>query len=377
MRVILYTGKGGVGKTTIASATGLLSAELGYKTIILSADPAHSLADSFDISLKGEVQQVAPNLWIRETIIHETMAKKWQKAREWLLGLLAREGFDGLRAEEIAYVPGMEELANLLYVAAYCEGVEGEEKYDVIIVDCAPTGETLRFVSFPDVLSWWLDRMFAIEERRSASRAGGEIVEALGSMFDDLCRIRNVLTDAEHCSIRLVLTPEKMVIKETQRSLTYFELYGFSPEMVIVNKLFPEDLGDRFNLWRESQKKYRQIIEESFSPLPIRTLPLFEQEVVGTEMLRRVAKTLFNGQDPTQFFFRGHVQEVKEEKGGLVLILSLPFLAKEDISITQLGDELIVRGGKVKRNIILPPALAEKKAKEAKYEEDRLRVRFE
>jgi|YelNatPaOPRAMG01_1025707.scaffolds.fasta_scaffold69345_2 arsenite-transporting ATPase len=377
MRVILYTGKGGVGKTTIASATGLLAAELGYKTIILSADPAHSLADSFDITLKGEVEQVAPNLWIRETIIHQTIAKKWQKAREWLLGLLAREGFDGLRAEEIAYVPGMEELANLLYVAAYYEGEEGEEKYDVIIVDCAPTGETLRLVSFPDALSWWLDRMFAVEERRTASRASGDILEALGSLFDDLCRIRNVLTDPEHCSIRLVLTPEKMVIKETQRSVTYFDLYGFFPEMVIVNKLFPEDLGGRFSVWRESQQKYCRMIEESFSPLPIRTLPLFEQEVVGMSMLKRVAEALFGDQDPTQFFFRGHVQEIKEEKEGPVLILSLPFLTKEEISITQVGDELILRGGKIKRNIILPPILAEKKAREARYEQDKLRIRFE
>lgn len=377
MRVILYTGKGGVGKTTVASATGLLSAEYGYKTIVLSTDPAHSLADCFDISLKGEVEQVAPNLWIRETIVQETAARKWQKVREMLLGLLAREGFDGLRAEEIAYVPGMEELANLLYVAAYYEGEYGEEKYDVIIVDCAPTGETLRLVSFPDALSWWLDRLFAVEKRRPGSSAGGEIMEAMANMFDDLCRIRTVLTDAEHCSIRLVLTPEKMVIKETQRSLTYFDLYGFSPEMVIVNKLFPGDLGNHFSLWRESQKKYCQMIEDSFSPLPIRTMPLFEQEVVGVAMLRRVAKTLFDQEDPTQFFFRGHVQEVKEEGKGFTLILPLPFLSKEDISVTQIGDELVVHGGKVKRNIILPPALAEKKATDAQYEENKLRIKFE
>ena len=377
MRVILYTGKGGVGKTTVAAATALLSAELGYKTIVLSTDPAHSLADSFDISLKEEVEQVAPNLWIQETIIHETAARKWQKIREWLLGLLAREGFDGLRAEEIAYVPGMEELANLLYIAAYYEGEDREEKYDVIIVDCAPTGETLRFVSFPDVLSWWLDRLFAVEERRRGSSAGGEVLEAMANLFGDLCRIRNVLTDVEHCSIRLVLTPEKMVIKETQRSLTYFDLYGFSPEMVIVNKLLPEDLSDHFSLWRESQKKYCQMIEESFSPLPIRTIPFFEQEVVGVAMLRRLAKTLFDQEDPTQFFFRGRVQEVKEEKGEFMLILTLPFLNKEDISVTQIGDELIVQGGKVKRNIILPPALAERKATDAEYEESKLRIKFE
>lgn len=376
MRVILYTGKGGVGKTTVASATGLLSAEFGYKTIILSADPAHSLADSFDISLKGEVAQVAPNLWIRETIIQETAAKKWQMLQGWLLGVLARYGFDELRAEEIAYVPGMEELANLLYVVAYSEGVEGEEKYDVVIVDCAPTGETLRFVSFPDALSWWMDRLFAMEERR-APPGGGELMEALGSLFDDLCRIRSLLTDAEHCSVRFVLTPEKMVIKETQRSLTFFDLYGFSPEMVIVNKLFPQDLGDHFSLWRESQNKYCQMVEESFSPLPVRTLPLFEQEVVGATMLRRVAKALFGQEDPTQFFFRGHVQEVKEEEGGFMLVLSLPFLSKEDISITQMADELVIRGGKIKRNIILPPVLAERKARDAKYEENRLRIKFE
>ena len=377
MRVILYTGKGGVGKTTVASATGLLSAELGYKTIILSTDPAHSLADCFDISLKGEVGQVAPNLWIRETIVQETAARKWQKLREWLLGLLAREGFDGLRAEEIAYVPGMEELANLLYVATYYEGGDGEEKYDVIIVDCAPTGETLRLVSFPDALSWWVDRLFAVEKRLPGSSAGGEVLEAMANLFDDLCRIRNVLSDAEHCSIRLILTPEKMAIKETQRSLTYFDLYGFSSEMVIVNKLFPQDLGNHFSLWRESQNKHLQVIEESFSPLPIRTLPLFEQEVVGVAMLRRVARTLFDQEDPTQFFFRGHVQEVKEEEGGFMLILPLPFLSKEDISVTQIGDELVIKSAKVKRNIILPPALAERKATDAEYEENKLRIKFE
>jgi len=186
-----------------------------------------------------------------------------------------------------------------------------------------------------------------------------------------------VLSDAEHCSISLILTPEKMAIKETQRSLTYFDLYGFSSEMVIVNKLFPQDLGNHFSLWRESQNKHLQVIEESFSPLPIRTLPLFEQEVVGVAMLRRVARTLFDQEDPTQFFFRGHVQEVKEEEGGFMLILPLPFLSKEDISVTQIGDELVIQSAKVKRNIILPPALAERKATDAEYEENKLRIKFE
>lgn len=382
----MYTGKGGVGKTSIAAATALRCAELGHTTMVLSTDAAHSLSDCFDITLGNEPKLIAPNLWARETEMAQTVEKHWSQIRKWLAALLVWRGMEQIVADEMAIIPGMEELANLLYISNYSDSGQ----YEVIIVDCAPTGDTLRLLSFPEVLRWWMEKLFPLERKvvtvtrplvRRVLRMPvpeDEVLDSAEDMFNELIRIRALLGDWEKCSMRLVLNPEKMVIKEAQRAFTYFNLYGYLTDLIICNRVLPDKIDDRyFDSWKEAQGKYYQMIEECFAPLPILSVPLLEREVVGIPMLQVMAEALFADQDPSKFFFRGQAQQIEREDGYYVLTLSLPFLTKGDISLLRSGDELVVRAGRYKRNIILPQTLVGLSIKGAKFEGDKLRIRFE
>lgn len=385
MRIILYTGKGGVGKTSVAAATALRAARLGYKTLAMSTDAAHSLGDSFDRPLGGEIVPIVDNLWGQEIdVFHETETH-WGTLENYIKILMAWRGIDEVLAEEMAILPGMEELAGLVHLINYHQQAE----YDVIVVDCAPTGETLRLLSFPDVTRWWLHRIFPIQ--RTAARIArpvlkrvtdlpfpeDEVFEALKELFKKLDRMREILTDAATCSVRLVLNPEKMVIKESQRTFTYLNLYGYATDLVICNRLIPQDVTDAyFSNWKDSQERYYALVEEAFSPLPILKAPLMEQEVVGMAMLERFADALYGDSDPTRVYFEGQRQDIRQEDGDYVLTLMLPFSRKEDIQLSQVGDELIVHVGNQKRNIILPRALAGLASEGAKLEGDRLTIRF-
>ena len=385
MRVILYMGKGGVGKTSVAAATALRSAEAGYKTIILSTDSAHSLSDSFDLALGSELQPITANLWGQEPEISQTLASRWGTIQRWVSALLAWRGMDEMVAEEMAVLPGMEELANLLYIADYYRS----GKYDVVIVDCAPTGETLRFLSFPEILHWWMEKMFPIQ--RKAARLARPLVRTLtdipmpddevfastASLFSELDQIRNILTNQEETSVRLVINPEKMVIKEAQRTFTYLNLYGYFTDLIICNRLIPEQVDDQyFSFWKQSQSEYYKVIEESFAPIPILSVPLMKREIVGIPMLQLMADALYGKDDPTRVFFRGQIQEFRKEDEHHVLSLALPFIEKGDISLTQSGDELIIRVGNFKRNIVLPHTLAGLTADGARFEEGKLKIQF-
>ena len=386
MRIFLYTGKGGVGKTTIAAATALRTAELGYRTMVLSTDSAHSLSDSFDFPLGNEPKLIAPNLWGQETSMSETLEHYWGTIRKWMATLLAWRGMEEMVAEEMAILPGMEELANLLYIVNYHDS----GKYDVIIVDCAPTADTLRLLSFPEILRWWMEKMFPIGRTATAMVSplvrpvlhiplpDKEVFDSAQELFNELKRIYALLSNPEVTSVRLVLNPEKMVIKEAQRTSTYLNLYGYSTDLVICNRLIPEKVEDRyFDSWKESQSKYYQMIEEGFAPLPILTAPLLEQEVVGTSMLKALADALYHEQDPTQFFFQGQLHQIQKENGYYVLTIPLPFATKEQLSITKSEEEIVVQVGNLKRNIILPHTLAGLRVSGAKLEGDKLRIRFD
>jgi len=386
MRVILYTGKGGVGKTSVAAATALRSAELGYKTIVLSTDAAHSLSDSFDIPLGHEPQLIVPNLWGQETELSQTLEAHWRTIQGYLSALLAWRGMDEIVAEEVAIFPGMEELANLLYIVHYQE----EGKYDVLIVDCAPTGETLRLLSFPEMLRWWMTRIFPIQRKiiravRPMVRLltdmplpGAEVGDSIVELYSELDKMYVLLTDAEKATVRLVVNPEKMVIKEAQRTFTYFNLFGYFTDLIICNRLIPEEVkDDYFQAWKDSQRKYHQIIEECFAPLPILDVPLFEQEIVGIPRLRAMAEALYGDEDPTTVFIRGQVQNIQKEDKHYVLTLTLPFTSKEKISLVQSGDELTIQVGDFRRNVILPHALIGLAVSEAKLEEGKLKIKFQ
>ncbi len=309
MRIIMYTGKGGVGKTSVAAATALRCAELGYRTIVMSTDPAHSLGDSFDMKLGPQPVEVAPRLQAQEVDVLYQMEKHWGELQSYLGALMAWRGVDELIAEETAVLPGMEEMASLLQIVGYYDGGD----YDVIIIDAAPTGGTLRLLSLPESARWYLEKVFPFE--RKALQLIGPMVkpftdiplpddatfEAIKELITHLTRMHELLADPEKSTIRLVLNPEKMVIKETQRTFTYLNLYGFHTDLVVSNRIIPAEVQDAyFQAWKEQQERYGQLIEEAFSPLPILKAPLFDQELVGIPMLRKMAKSLFGGRIPAR-----------------------------------------------------------------------------
>jgi len=384
MRVILCSGKGGVGKTSVAAATSVLSAGFGHKTIAFSTDTAHSLSDSFDTSLGPNPTKVLENLWGQELVMSHTLQVHWETVQRWLSALLAWRGMEGIVAEDMAILPGMEELAHLLYIVNYASGKE----YDVIVVDCAPTGESLRLLSFPEILHWWVDKMFPIGRTATSilrplvrpihiPLPDDDVFESAQHLFDELDNMHHLLTNPDISSIRIVVTPEKMVVKEAQRLFTYLNLYGYSTDLVICNRLIPDEVQDGyFNFWKESQAGYVEVIKESFAPIPISTAPMFSQEVVGIPMLQTMAQSIYGENDPTRFLFKGKAQKLVKQNGDHILILDLPFVGKENISVTRSADELVVHVGAFKRNIILPRVLENLVVKEAKFEGKSLKLTF-
>ncbi|MSQ15035.1 MAG: ArsA family ATPase [Dehalococcoidia bacterium] len=387
MRILLYTGKGGVGKTTIAAASALKSASLGHKTLVISTDAAHSLGDSLDTELSGEAREVAHGLWAQELDIHREIDVHWGTLQKWLSAIMASRGMEKIMADEMAILPGMEEMAGLLYLLKYHDDAE----YDTIVVDCAPTGETLRLLSFPEVLGWWMEHIYPLERKAAkmlrpilrtfsdVPLPGDEVFDAVGDLFGRLKRLNSILTDPEKTSVRLVLNPEKMVIKEAQRTFTYLNLYDHNVDLIVSNRVLPPEVTDPyFTAWRESQNRYDELIVESFAPLPIKRVPLMDHEVVGFEMLNKVASTLFEGEDddPNKLFFAGKPRDIQHVGDHYTLTIMLPFVEKSDISLTQHGDELTVEVGHQRRSLILPYALVGKKAQGAKFENETLKIDF-
>jgi arsenite-transporting ATPase len=385
MRIILYTGKGGVGKTTVSAATGLSAAALGYKTLVLSTDPAHSLADAFDTPLGPDPVAVTENLWGQEVNVLEDLNRYWGEVQQYLTALFATRGLDEVVAEEMAVFPGMEELCSLLHVRQHHQ----EGRFDCLIVDCAPTGETMRLLSFPDVARWYMEKLFPWERRIVTSLGPvvqplvpvplpkDDVYAALERLFHRIDGIKEILVNPECSTIRLVLNPEKMVIREAQRSLTYLNLYGYVTDAIISNRVMPpEAASGYFAAWQEIQRRHGRMIQEAFAPLPIWEVPLFDREVVGLAMLQRLAETLSQGRDPTRIHFQGHVQTVRKTGKGYTLKLRLPFAEKGDISLVKRGDELIVSVGNFRRDLVLPRAVTNLPVARARLEEGLLIVRF-
>ena len=384
-RIIVYTGKGGVGKTSVAAATGLLAAERGYRTIVLSTDAAHSLGDAFDRPLGPEPTQIGSNLWGQESEIFHNVEAYWGTIQAYVSSVLQWRGLDTVVAEEMSVLPGMDELASLLWIAEHHD----RGFYDVIVVDAAPTGETLRLLSLPEAGRWWLEKIYPIQRRiaQLASPIVGritgmpmperEVYSAGEQLFERLEHMHHLLSDPDLTSIRIVLNLEKMVIKEAQRSFTYFHLYGYPTDLVVCNRVLPPDAGPYFGAWREAQQRYRPMVDEAFAPVPVRTAPFFDEEVIGERMLRRLGSTVFGTDDPTRFFYRGRPYTVRREGGLFVLELELPFTAKEDVRLTRLGDELVLQVGSWRRNLILPRVLIDLPTRGAGLHGDILRIEFD
>lgn len=385
MRIILYTGKGGVGKTSVSASTALGLARRGHRTLVMSTDAAHSLADSFDVPLGNEPTKVADNLWAQEISVLHEVDKHWVTLQKYLGELLSWRGMEEVVAEEMTVLPGAEELAGLVRIVKhYDSGL-----YDAIVVDCAPTGDTLRLLSFPEIARWWLEKLFPIQRQaakiiRPLARAvtdmpmpKDDVFESIKQLLTQLDRIHTLLADQKMTSVRIVLNAEKMVVKEAQRVYTYLSLFGYTTDMIVCNRLFPKAIDDKyFSSWREIQQRNHTLIEECFTPVPIFDVPFFDREVVGLEMLGRMSDAIFDDKDPGSIFFEGKVQSIEQQGENFLLKLPLPLASKDQIDLMQTGDELVVQVGDYKRNIILPRALAVMKVAGAKLENGELRIRF-
>ena len=385
MRIILYTGKGGVGKTSVAAATAVRAADMGYKTMIMSTDAAHSLGDAFDMPLQGgEPVPVADRLWGQEIDVLKEMRVHWATVREWLTALMRWQGADEVVAEETAVLPGMEELVGLLYINRYYD--QGE--YDVMIVDCAPTGETLRLLSFPETMRWYMHRLLPLEKRLAGAIGPlarvfripvpqQKVFDTVQDLFQQLERMDFILSQSEGSSVRLVVNPEKMVIKEAQRTFTYLNLYGYATDLVICNRVIPDEVQDPyFRAWKEAQSRYLLMVEEGFSPVPTLQASLLHHEVVGLESLREMAQAIFGERDPTPVFYQGELQAVSREGKLRVMKLPLPFVEQRDVSLMQNGDEVTIQAGQYRRNVILPRMLAGLSVQTATMEGSTLKLTF-
>ncbi|MEG4206122.1 TRC40/GET3/ArsA family transport-energizing ATPase [Microcoleus sp. F10-C6] len=389
MRLILMTGKGGVGKTSVAAATGLRCAELGYKTLVLSTDPAHSLADSFDMELGHDSRLVKPNLWGAELDALRELEGNWGAVKRYITQVLRAQGLEGVQAEELAILPGMDEIFGLVRMKRHYD--EGE--FDVLIIDSAPTGTALRLLSLPEVGGWYMRKFYKPLQGISAalrplvepifrpiagfSLPDKEVMDAPYEFYEQIEALEKVLTDNTVTSVRLVTNPEKMVIKESLRAHAYLSLYNVATDLVVANRIIPAEVTDPFfKRWKESQEQYRQEIHSDFMPLPVKEVPLYSEEMCGLPALERLKETLYKDEDPSQVYYKENTIKIVQENNQYSLELYLPGIAKDQIQLSKTGDELNVRIGNHRRNLVLPQALAALQPSGAKMEDDYLKIKF-
>ncbi|MBW3587487.1 MAG: TRC40/GET3/ArsA family transport-energizing ATPase [Cyanobacteria bacterium 0813] len=389
MRLILMTGKGGVGKTSVAAATGLRCAELGYKTLVLSTDPAHSLADSFDMELGHDSRLVKPNLWGAELDALRELEGNWGAVKRYISQVLRAQGLEGVQAEELAILPGMDEIFGLVRMKRHYD--EGE--FDVLIIDSAPTGTALRLLSLPEVGGWYMRKFYKPLQGISAalrplvepifrpiagfSLPDKEVMDAPYEFYEQIEALEKVLTDNTVTSVRLVTNPEKMVIKESLRAHAYLSLYNVATDLVVANRIIPAEVTDPFfKRWKESQEQYRQEIHSDFMPLPVKEVPLYSEEMCGLAALERLKETLYKDEDPSQVYYKENTIKIVQENNQYSLELYLPGIAKDQIQLSKTGDELNVRIGNHRRNLVLPQALAALQPSGAKMEDDYLKIKF-
>jgi len=391
MRIILYAGKGGVGKTTLSAATGMECARRGRRTLVMSLDPAHSLSDSFDLSKSlmdtsgGQPVEVAENLWIQELDLQRELDDNWGEIFCYIASLIKTTGIKDVLADELAILPGMEEVASLLYINRY----HREKTFDVVVLDCAPTGESMRFVSLPTTLEWYMRKIFSLERNllrvvrpvakrfTSVPMPSDDYFAALQKLFTRLEGIEKLLQDPKVTTARLVTNPEKMVLKETQRAFTYFHLFDLTVDAIVVNRILPSRVRDGFfDGWRDSQKGYIEQAESYFAPVPIWRVDLGRREVVGHTELARLARKVFKGRDPADVFFSQKAFEFAKEGGDYVLRIHAPFLRSGEVDLIKNHDELIVRVGSFKRFVSLPRRVASLEPSGATLEGGYLKVVF-
>ena len=386
VRILLYTGKGGVGKTSVAAASAILCAARGYRTIVLSTDIAHSLADALDVKLGPEPSEIAPNLWAQEPDVYFNIGRYWRTIQNYVADLFSWHGLDEVLAEEMSVLPGMDELGNLLWIADHVD----QGRFDVIVVDAAPTGETLRLLSLPEASRWWVERIAPIGRR--VTRMGGpviqrmlgvpmprqEVFQAAERLILRLDKLHKLLADPDRSTVRVVLSLDKLSIEEAQRSFTYFHLFGYPSDLIVANRVLPEAVGDGYlGRMRDVQQSYLPRLEEEFGPVPVRTVPWFDREMVGIDRLREVGVALFGDDDPTEILYRGRPYEVLSGGDGYVVKLELPFASRDAVRLARNGNELILHVGTWRRSLVLPRVLLDAQTRGARMDGNTLTIRFE
>jgi arsenite-transporting ATPase len=384
-RIILYSGKGGVGKTSLSAATAIRAAQLGQRTLVVSTDSAHSLRDALDRELGSEPTEVKPRLHAVEVDVNHELESHWGTIHEFLTRFMTFRGVDETVAEEIAILPGMEELFSLVRVASWAE----EGRFDTIVIDCAPTGDTIRMLAVPEVLSFYFSRIFPIQRtvlrtvRPVAERLtdmpipNDDVFAAVQRVYKQMEGIGPLLQDPARSSIRIVLNPERMVINESQRLYTYLSLFGFPVDAIVANRVLPEAArSPYFDKWFKLQAGYLAEARQAFDPLPFFVAPLFDREMVGTAMLEEFAHKVFGETNPAALLHKDRPVEVKKEGRSWALYLRLPFAEKDRIQVFAKGDELVVQVDNQRRHLVLPRSLAGRQVKSAAFADQRLRVGF-
>lgn len=385
MRIILFTGKGGVGKTTVAAATAVRAAAAGQRTLVMSTDPAHSLADAFDLPLGAEPTSLRANLWGQQIDSQARLEEGWREIQEYVLSLLDWGGVDAVNAEELSVIPGLDEIFALSDVRRAADA----DAYDTLIVDCAPTAETLRLLSLPEALNWYIERIFPVERRivkvvrplisrmTSMPIADDKIFAAVERLHAKLSSVHKLLIDTSTSTVRLVVNAEKMVIAEARRTYTYLNLFGYRVDAVVCNRLLPAEVNDPyFERWKTLQAGHLETIREAFDPLPILTAPLYDTEMVGVELLDRLGADVYAGMQPHDVLHTTDPMRVIRRDAGYALSLHLPFTSKEDLDLMRKGEDLVVKVGTYKRTFTLPSVLQRLEIAGAAFEEERLVVRF-
>jgi len=386
-RLILYTGKGGVGKTSVAAATARRCAAEGRRTLLVSTDPAHSVADVLEHPVGPDPVEAGGGLWAQQVSAQVELERNWGAMRAWLARVLTERGVEQIAAEELAVPPGLDELVALMALGE----ADASGRWDVVVVDCAPTGETLRLLSCPDIARWWLARVFPQQGRlldvgRPFARAvldvslpGEDALAQVGALARGVVAMNELLRDAERVSVRLVLTPDRLVVDESRRTFTYLTLYGFLTDAVVVNRVFPADVGPYFAAWRDRQQSHLAEVHAAFAPVPVLQAPYLDAEPVGPAGLDRLGEALFapGGTDPAAVLHDALTQELRVGREGAELRLDLPFAARGEVSLHKAGLELIVRVDGHKRTLALPPALADYRPSGAALRGGALHVSFD
>lgn len=385
MRVLLFTGKGGVGKTTVAAATALRCAELGHRTVVVSTDPAHSLSDSFDRPLDSRPTRVIDGLWGQQLDATERLEEAWGDVQDYLVALFDWAGLDAVEAEELAVLPGLDELFALTDINTLARSGQ----YDVVVVDCAPTADTIRLLSLPEVLAWYMQRVFPVERsltklvRPVLSRmtsmpiAGDSVFDGATRFYQRLEGVRELLADRATTSLRLVLNPEKMVIAEARRTATYLGLFGYHVDAVVANRLLPDSVTDPwFKAWKAAHAAHLADIEDGFAPLPVLKAELAPEELVGVGLLSEFADSLYGPEDPSVLMYDADTLSLDVDGPRRTLRLRLPFIDRDDLDLARNGEELLVRVGPYRRPVSLPDSLRLRPVESARIQDDWLEITF-